>query len=121
MIRRYVAAFGMIYNGTFPTGGQIFGGGGTYWKEWMQYSNKADSIVLSTNLPTLVMQGLNDENLPNEMLNKNIQTWQSIANQATQKIEFKMCANTTHMFFDFNTPNTSSIFIHDLVTWLKNH
>jgi pimeloyl-ACP methyl ester carboxylesterase len=94
---------------------------GIYWKEWMHYSNKADSILLSSHLPTLVLQGLKDENFPYTTLDKNIERWQSISSQSPQLITFTTYPNATHRLFDYPTEHCSDIFYQDIISWLKNY
>jgi hypothetical protein len=59
--------------------------------------------------------------LSNEMLNKNIQRWQGIVNQAPQRLEFKTYTNCTHLFLDEGTTNVTTQFIQDITFWIKNH
>lgn len=113
-------AFSLLRNNQFPKGGQIWGGGEVYWREWIEYSEKALDIVITLKKPVLIQQGLADENFPSTMLQKNIKLWEGITKQS-QLIAFKKYENVTHLILDKDTQEMSQTVLNDIISWINQH
>jgi pimeloyl-ACP methyl ester carboxylesterase len=109
--------FALLRQGQFPEGGDILGAGEAYWREWIHYTQKADSIVLSLTRPTLIIQGLDDENLPGSTLQKNVRVWQSTAGKSPM-VQFRTYENVTHSLLQKGTQDMAGNVIDGVAEWI---
>lgn len=112
-------AFTLLKEKKFPEGGQIWGVGEVYWREWIEYTENANKIVLELNKPTLILQGLADENYPQKTLSQNVSNWENLALKS-KKISFIKYPNTTHRFLIKNTVSISESVFVDIIHWIDS-
>lgn len=112
-------AFVLLKENKFPKGGQIWGAGEFYWKEWIEYTKNINKIVLKSNKPTLVLQGLEDENYPPKILQENNANWEKLA-LSSKIITFKKYPNTSHSFLIGNTDSINKSAFEYIVHWIDN-
>ncbi len=113
-------AFQLLRNNQFPKGGQIWGVGETYWREWIEYSQNAGNIALNLGKPILIQQGLEDENYPSFTLQKSILLWDDVAKQSNI-IDFKTYENVTHLILEKDSQEMSRSVINDIIDWITTH
>ncbi len=118
VITQVEAAFELLRNQQFPPGGHIFGAGETYWREWIEYSEKACSIAAGLGKPVLVLQGEKDENFPGLTLQKNKTLWENTASQSNL-IDFKMYAGVTHLILKDGTQDMATDVLDDIMDWIN--
>lgn len=120
LITQTQQAFQLLRNNQFPSGGQIWGGGESYWREWIEYSENAEGIVISLDKPVLFQQGLKDENYPAFTLQKNVALWDKIGNQSS-KISFKTYEGVTHLMINENTQEMALNVLNDILIWINQN
>lgn len=112
-------AFQMLKDNKFPKGGQIWGGGESYWREWIDYTKNVETIFSTLNKPIFLSQGLTDKNYPPEILKTNIKKWEGVANKS-KKIIFKNYQNTTHSFLLNDTTQINETAFVDIINWMNS-
>ncbi len=120
LITQTEQAFLLLRNIQFPVGGQIWGGGESYWREWIYYSENAGNEILKLEKPVFIQQGLEDENFPSFTLQKNISIWENLDNQSS-KISFKTYENVTHLILKKNTQEMASNVLNDILDWINKN
>jgi pimeloyl-ACP methyl ester carboxylesterase len=118
LISQTQTAFEAVRNGTAPSNGYIWGAGIQYWKEWILYSEKADSFLLASNVPALILQGLSDENYPDSALSMNISRWQGICNKSSN-FSFQTFLGDSHFFLDPTRSKIDVNFINAIKIWIQ--
>ena len=112
-------AFVLLKEKKFPKGGQIWGGGEIYWREWIEDTDNVNKILSELNKPTLVLQGLADENYPQKTLQQNVLNWENLASNS-KMISFKKYPNTTHRFLTKNTDSIAESVFEDIIHWVND-
>lgn len=112
-------AFVLLKENKFPKDGQIWGGGETYWREWIEYTENVNTIVERLNRPTLVLQGLTDENYPQKIFQQNIENWKKLASNS-KVVVFMKYPNTTHRFLTGNTDSITQSAFDQIIQWVSN-
>ena len=120
LITQVEMAFELLRNNQFPSGGQIFGGGEAYWREWIEYSENAGSIAINLGKPILVIQGEEDENFPGFTLQKNKTLWGNTASQS-DLIDFRTYKGVTHLILTKDTQDMATDVLDDIVNWIKQN
>jgi len=118
LITQVETAFEMIRNNNFPTGGQIFGAGEDYWREWINLSENVCDVTVEIRIPVFIVQGEKDENFPSSTLQKNINLWENTAAK-TELIEQKIYKNVTHMLLNSGSSNMAEDTIDEIINWIK--
>jgi uncharacterized protein len=111
-------AFRQLRAGTLPSGSNILGAGAAYWREWIRFTERADSIALALGRPMLVVQGLADKNLPDWTLEKNVRLWEAIASR-TPLVELRTYPGVTHDLLSPGTQDDAGPVITDIIEWLR--
>lgn len=111
-------AFRQLREGTLPPGSSILGAGAAYWREWIHFTQRADSIVLALGRPMLVIQGLADENLPSWTLEKNVRLWEGIASR-TPLVELRTYPGVTHHLLSAGAQGSAGPVVTDIIEWLR--
>lgn len=110
-------AFMLLRTSQFPRGGQIFGGGETYWKEWIELTENVQHVLWKLDRPVFVLQGLEDENYPRKTLSRNVSSWERIKTES-KRVSFKTYSDVTHRFIKKDTDSlVESVFI-DIIHWV---
>ena len=117
LISQTQSAFQAVRNGTAPANGYIWGAGIQYWREWILYSEKADSFLVAANIPTLILQGLSDENYPDSALSINISKWQDICDK-TSNCSYQTFPGASHNFLDITKSKIDTNFINAIKIWI---
>lgn len=111
--------FQAIRDGTSQPHWNIYGAGVQYWKEWINYSENADSFLLAANIPAMILQGLADENYPDSVLNLNLSRWQTIV-EKSDRFSIHTFPFATHSFLDTSFKSITPDFINTIVSWIKS-
>ncbi len=113
------AAFELLRNGQFPVGGSILGAGETYWREWITYSEKADSILQAGNSPAFILQGCSDENFPGVTLDANKLRWQDIVSRNFSAYRWVSYTRVTHLILNEETNDVAEHVLQDILDWIN--
>ncbi|MFN2567159.1 MAG: alpha/beta hydrolase family protein [Gemmatimonadaceae bacterium] len=111
-------AFRQLREGTLPAGSNILGAGPAYWREWIRFTERADSIALALGRPMLVVQGLADENFPGSTLEKNVRLWEAIASRSPL-VELRTYPGVTHDLLSRATQGDGGAVVTDIIEWLR--
>jgi len=103
-----------------PKDYEILGVNKNFWKEWILYSQKADSIAKAKKSPILILQGNEDENFPDKTLSTNINRWKEAAKNE-EKIRFKSFDDATHRMLNSNTKKINKKVLSEIVGWIKKN
>lgn len=117
-IREVEEKFRLLREGKFPKSGEILGAGEAYWREFIEYTERADSIATGLGKPMLVVQGLADEMFPGETLGKNVGLWEGIASRSP-RIEFRTYEGVTHALLAAPTEEVSAPALDAIVRWVE--
>lgn len=120
LIEEVEQGFRALRKGEFPEGGDILGAGEAYWREWILYTQKADSIALALRKPMVVIQGLADENLPGWTLQRNVQEWTEISARSGL-VEFHTYPGVSHALLAEGTGQVAEPVIAEMVQWVHGN
>jgi alpha-beta hydrolase superfamily lysophospholipase len=112
--------FELLRTNTFSPEWEYSNRGAIYWKEWIEYTEKADSITVSLGKPILIIQGSDDETYTPLTYQKNLSKWESISNQSSL-IDLKIYEGVTHLVLKSGTQQTETQVLHDLITWIRQY
>jgi dienelactone hydrolase len=110
--------FRMLREGGLPEGETILGAGAAYWREWIHFSQRADSITLSLQRPVRIIQGLADEALPGATLSKNVRLWENAAARSS-RVEFGTYEGVTHNLLKGVTQKTAAEVVQEVAQWIR--
>lgn len=110
--------FELLRNNTYSTGWSYSNRGAIFWKEWINYTENADSICISLGKPAFIVQCGADETFTSNTRQKNIDKWENISNQSSL-IELKNYDGVTHYLLESGTEETAIYIINDLINWIK--
>ena len=92
--------------------------GEIFWKEFIEYTENADSICISLRKPIFTIQCNNDEGYTALTRQKNITKWENISNES-QLIDQTVYDEVTHFVLKSGTEETAMNVIHDIINWIK--
>src|SRR5262249_44899448 len=71
MIEEVRSQFARIEDGSFPYDALLLGAGAAFWRQFIEYTRDAPSILGRASTDVLAVQGLRDENFPGTALERN--------------------------------------------------
>src|SRR5262249_11220946 len=110
--------FGVIKAGAFPKGALLLGAGASYWAQWIEYSRQSPTTLSRLSPPLLLVQCMNDETLPGEMLARNVAILRGVA---STKRDARLHELDGHDHFGIRPGEheSSPVFMRVLLDWLR--
>ena len=107
-----------IKAGSFPPGGLLLGAGGSYWKQWIEYSTSAQTRLSELPVALLAVQSLNDETLPGRTLERNREILRAVV--ARNKLaQLRELPAHDHFAMRPGQQAPSPELVQTLVAWLR--
>ena len=107
-----------IKAGSLPPGGLLLGAGGSYWKQWIEYSTSAQTRLSELPVALLAVQSLNDETLPGRTLERNREILRAVV--ARNKLaQLRELAAHDHFAMRPGQQAPSPELVQTLVAWLR--
>ncbi|HEY0022916.1 MAG TPA: alpha/beta fold hydrolase [Longimicrobium sp.] len=110
--------FRALRDGTFPADGEILGAGAEYWRQFISYTQRADSIAEALGRPVLVVQGLADPYLPGGTLQRSLDRWRA-ASVRSAAVELRTYAGLDHSLYDTASGAPGAGVIRAAGEWMK--
>ncbi len=108
-----------IKDGSFPPRGVLLGAGREYWAQWITYSGRSRAILSELGVPVLLVQSLDDETLPGELLQRNLLQLRGVV-QANGKAQLLELRGHDHLAVRTGEQRPSEEFMRGLLDWLKD-
>jgi len=108
-----------IRDGSFPPGGVLFGAGGGYWRQWIEYSSKAGSRLTRLSMPMLLVQCMSDGKFPESTLQRNLEVLRTVASR-NPRAQLRELAGLDHLGFVVGRGEPAEVFMNTLIVWLNN-
>jgi len=107
-----------IKAGSLPPGGLLLGAGGSYWKQWIEYSTSAQTRLSELPVALLAVQSLNDETLPGRTLERNREILRAVV--ARNKLaQLRELPAHDHFAMRPGQQAPSPELVQTLVAWLR--
>lgn len=109
----------MIKAGTFPKGRLLLGASGPYWSQWIAYSQRSPVTLAELKMPVLLVQSLEDETLPGELLARNLEFLRAVA-KTNPNAQLRELAGHDHSALRRGEQKASAQFTRTLMQWLQS-
>jgi hypothetical protein len=109
--------FARITDGSFPPDALVLGGGAAYWREFIEYTRDAPTILARASTDVLAVQGLRDENFPGTALERNRAILRTV-DAGSDRVTVRELRGVTHNGLTAATGRPSSRFMKGLRRWL---
>jgi len=106
-----------LKNGSFPPRGLLYGGGASYWTQWIAYSSNAPTTLSQLPMPLLLVQCLSDATLPGATLGRNLDVLRTVAAR-NANARLRELRGHDHLGMLPGEPEPSPELMDTLIDWL---